>query len=72
MNRYIFFTRDGFTYDSLNKETNNMQLLGHGEGDSVIEAFDNFKTQQSYISSQSYINVMAMQTIGDVIMNLEL
>jgi len=72
MGNFIFFTNDGDTYDNLHKPTNNMQVLGDANGDNIDEAFKCFKINQSYLSTQEYKNVMAIQTVGDVIMNLEL
>jgi hypothetical protein len=30
MKNYLFLTKDGFTFDESNNETNNIQLLGTG------------------------------------------
>lgn len=72
MKNFIFYTSDGYTYDNKYHEANNMQLLGHGEGSDVLDAFEQFKEHQSYISKQAFRNVMALQTVGDAILNLEL
>ncbi len=72
MQNYIFYTSDGYTYDNNYQEANNMQLLGHGEGNDILEAFEHFKVNQSYIHKQGFSNVMALQTVGDAILNLEL
>lgn len=72
MKSFIFYTNDGYTYDNKHQEANNMQLLGHGEGNNHLEAFEQFKEHQSYIHKQAFNNVMALQTIGDAILNLEL
>ena len=69
---FIFFTKDGFTFDIDNKEISNMQILGDGFGKDIFEAFKNFKNEQKYLKDFSFKNVMAIQTIGDVIRNLEL
>ena len=69
---FLFFTNEGFTYDPNNKEIQNMQLLGDATGKDVLEAFKNFKINQPYLKNFSFENVMAIQTIGDVIRNLEL
>jgi len=49
-----------------------MQVLGHGEGTSIDEAFSHFKQNQSYISKQAFSNLMAIQTVGNSILNLVL
>lgn len=69
---FLFFTSEGFTYDSNNKEIQNMQILGDGFGNDVFEAFKNFKNEQKYLKDFSFKNVMAIQTIGYVIRNFEL
>jgi hypothetical protein len=69
---FLFFTSEGFTFDGNNKKIENMQILGDGFGDDVLEAFKNFKYEHQYLKNFSFTNVMAIQTIGDVIRNLEL
>ena len=69
---FLFFTSDGFTFDGNNKKIENMQILGDGFGEDIFEAFKNFKREQSYLKDFTFKNVMAIQTIGDVIRNLEL
>ena len=69
---FLFFTSDGFTFDGNNKKIENMQILGDGFGEDIFEAFKNFKNEQAYLKDFSFKNVMAIQTIGDVIRNLEL
>lgn len=69
---FLFFTNEGFTYDPNNKEIQNMQILGDATGKDILEAFKNFKINQPYLKNFSFKNVMAIQTIGDVIRNLEL
>ena len=69
---FLFFTKDGFTFDSNNKKIENMQILGDATGKDVLEAFKNFKINQPYLKNFSFTNVMAIQTVGYVIRNLEL
>ena len=69
---FLFFTSEGLTFDDNNKKVKNMQILGDGFGDDILEAFKNFKNEQKYLKDFSFKNVMAIQTIGDVIRNLEL
>ena len=49
-----------------------MQILGDGFGNDILEAFKNFKIEHSYLKDFSFKNVMAIQTVGEVITNLEL
>ena len=69
---FLFFTSEGFTYDGNNKKIENMQILGDGFGDDILEAFKNFKNEQKYLKDFSFKNVIAIQIVGDVIRNLEL
>lgn len=72
MKSYLFFTKEGFTFDNNNKEIENMQILGMANGIDVLEAFRSFKINQSYLKDFAFKEVVAVQTVGDVIMNLEL
>ncbi|MFY9073707.1 hypothetical protein OZZ08_02015 [Malaciobacter mytili] len=72
MKNYLFLTKDGFTYDGSNYETNNLQLLGTGVGNDILEAFVSFKYNQSYLLNQSFKDIFAVEYVGDFIMNLEL
>ena len=69
---YLFFSKDGFTYDKSNRLTNNMQLLGSGMGKNINEAFNDFKKNQSYLLTFDYENLMAVQTVSEFITNLKL
>ena len=72
MKQYLFLTKDGFTFDESHNETNNIQLLGTGMGNDVVEAFRSFKIHQSYLLKQSYNTIMAIEYVGDFIVDLEL
>ena len=69
---FLFFSKDGFTYDKSNRLTNNMQLLGSGMGKNLSEAFKDFKKNQSYLYSFDYENLIAVKTVGKFITNLKL
>lgn len=72
MRSFIFFTDEGFAQDPNHKEIPNMQILGTGNGDEILEAFKNFKQNQSYLSEFSFKNIIALEYIGDFIRHLEL
>jgi len=72
MKHYIFFTREGSTFDPLDKNVQNMQVLGTGEGEDILEAFKNFKSNQSYLLEYSFKEVLALEYVGEIINNLEL
>ena len=69
---FLFFSKDGFTYDKSNRLTNNMQLLGSGMGKNLSEAFKDFKKNQSYLYSFDYENLIAVKTVRKCITNLKL
>lgn len=69
---FLFFSKDGFTYDKSNRLTNNMQLLGSGMGKNLSEALKDFKKNQSYLLTFDYENLMAVQTVSEFITNLKL
>ena len=69
---FLFFSKDGFTYDKSNRLTNNMQLLGSGIGENLSEALKDFKRNQSYLLTFDYENLMAVQTVSEFITNLKL
>ena len=69
---FLFFSKDGFTYDKSHKITNNIQLFGSGKGENINEAFEDFKKNQSYLLSYNYENVIAIQTISEFIIDLKL
>jgi hypothetical protein len=72
MKQFLFFTSEGFTYDPLNNEIDNMQILGDGRGKNIIEAFKNFKHNQSYLCKFTFKEIIAVEYVGDMISNLEL
>jgi hypothetical protein len=69
---FLFFTNEGLTFDCNNKKIENMQILGDGFGNDILEAFMNFKNEQKYLKDFSFKNIMAIQIVGDVIRTLEL
>ena len=72
MRQYLFFTNEGFTYDPNNKKLHSMQILGDASGRDVLEAFKNFKHNQSYLLEYAFKEVTALEYIGDMILHLEL
>ena len=69
---FLFFSKDGFTYDKSNRLTNNMQLLGSGIGKNLSEALKDFKKNQSYLLTFDYENLIAVKIVGKFITNLKL
>lgn len=71
MKQFLFFTKDGFTFDPNHKELHNMQILD-GMGNDVLEAFGNFKRDQDYLLERGFKEVIAVQYVGEMIRHLEL
>ena len=71
-NSYLFFSKDGYTYDKSHNQTNNMQILGSGMGKNFNEAFKDFKKNQSYLLTLDYEDVIAVQIIEEFITNIKL
>jgi hypothetical protein len=72
MKKFIFFTKEGYTYDPNHQEIHNLQILGDAIGENILEAFKNLKDNQSYLAITPYKEVMALEFIGEVIFDLEL
>lgn len=72
MKKFLFFTIEGFTFDLHYKELHNMQILGDGAGDDVLEAFASFKHNQDYLLSSGFKEIIAVQYVGNFIRHLEL
>lgn len=72
MKNFIFFTKDGYTYDLDNKEIENLQILGTAEGIDILEAFKQFKISHSYLKRFNFKEVIALEYIDVFITNLEL
>jgi hypothetical protein len=72
MKQFLFFTTEGFTFDPHHKELHNMQILGDGMGEDVLEAFMSFKRNQDYLLSHGFKEIIAVQYVGDMIRPLEL
>jgi len=72
MKKFLFFSMEGFTFDPNHKELHNMQILGDGMGNDVLEAFGNFKCNQDYLLEYAFKKIVAVQYVGEMIRHLEL
>jgi hypothetical protein len=72
MKQFLFFTTEGFTFDPNHKELHNMQILGDGMGNDILEAFVSFKRNQSYLLEYGFKELIAVEYVGDMIRHLEL
>ena len=71
LKQFFFFTKEGFTEEPNGLASENLQILGDATGVDLLDAFNNFKQNQPYLRSSSFKDVMAMETVGNVIYNLE-
>ena len=53
MKKYIFYTSEGFTQDSGEKEVENCQILSWQNGDNEKEAFKNFQKEHKNINNEN-------------------
>lgn len=72
MKNFLFFTNEGYTFDPDDRDIENMQILGTGKGDNILEAFKNFKFEQSYLEDFTFKEVIAVEYVDDFIRGLEL
>jgi hypothetical protein len=72
MKSFLFLTKEGFTFDPNNTPISNMQILGSADGDTILEAFKNFKHHQAYLQEFAYKEVIALEFVGEFIYDLEL
>ncbi len=54
MNRYIFYTSEGFSQTPLGKDVENMQVLGFADGVSVERAMENLLYGNPWIEEGGY------------------
>lgn len=72
MKKFLFITKEGITLDPNQKKIHNMQVLGDARGESITQAFKDFKHNQSYLNEFGFKEIIAVEYVGDFIMNLEL
>lgn len=61
MKEFIFYTSDGFTSDSNNKNVENMQILGFSDGENIQQAFENFKQENKWLDNYSYSEIISQE-----------
>ncbi len=63
MNKYIFLTKEGYTFqpgsESIEPDIENMQVIGIAEGKDSDDAFDNLIKQNSYLKNTSFNEVFS-------------
>lgn len=65
MNKYIFLTTEGYTYqpnsESIEPDCDNAQLLGKTEGNNQEEAFENLLKKYQYLKDSNFEEVYCYQ-----------
>jgi hypothetical protein len=76
MNKYIFLTTEGFTYqpnsESCEPDIENMQVIGFGQGNMVQEALGNLLEINEDLGNTSFDEVLAIQLANDQVEYLSL
>jgi len=58
MNKYIFLTTEGYTYqlnsESIEPDCDNAQLIGIAEGENQKEAFKNLLAKYDYLKTSNF------------------
>lgn len=67
MNKYIFYTLEGFTQSSTNEDCNNIQILGFENGNNQSEAMNNLITENKWIEKLGFdiTEIQAKQLLTD-------
>ena len=65
MNKYIFLTTEGFTYqpnsENIEPDCDNVQLIGIVQGESQKEAFKNLLEKYDYLKTSNFEEVYCYQ-----------
>lgn len=67
MNKYIFYTLEGFTQSPTNEDCNNIQILGFENGNNQCEAMNNLITENKWIEKLGFdiTEIQAKQLLTD-------
>lgn len=69
MNKYIFITNEGNTYqpnsDCIEPDCSNAQVIGIASGNDENEAFINLKKEFEYLKNTSFSEIYCYQLITD-------
>jgi hypothetical protein len=65
MNKYIFITTEGSTFqpnsDSYEPDIENMQVIGFGQGDSAQNALEKLTKQNEYLVDTTFDEIIAIK-----------
>jgi len=65
MKSYIFYTKEGYTQGPENSDIENCQVVGWANGNTPDEAFENFKSENSYLSNHRFSEILCQQLTFD-------
>lgn len=69
MNKYVFITNEGFTFqpysDSAEPDIENMQVIGFAQGDTVKAAIRNLLESNTFLVETSFDEIFAIQLKND-------
>lgn len=69
MNKYIFLTNEGYTYqpnsESIEPDCENAQLIGIAEGSNQEEAFNNLLKEREYLKELNFDEVYCYKLDDD-------
>lgn len=67
MNKYIFYTLEGFTQSPTSEDCNNIQILGFENGNNQSEAMNNLITENKWIEKLGFdtTEIQAKQLLTD-------
>ncbi|NPV84078.1 MAG: hypothetical protein HPY46_10920 [Candidatus Aminicenantes bacterium] len=61
---FLFITPDGVTYSSPDRkepDVDNFQVLGYGEGQNEEEAFNDFRSQATWLNDTKFEEVISVE-----------
>lgn len=64
---FLFYTADGYTQDLELNDTENCQIIGISNGSTLSQAYSNLIEENSYILTNKYKNIMALELKSDKI-----
>lgn len=69
MNKYIFLTNEGFTFqpfsESLEPDVDNMQVIGFSQGYTAKDAFNRLLGTNPFLKDTGFDEVFSLQLAGD-------
>ncbi len=61
---FLFVTPDGVTYSSpelSEPDVDNFQVLGYGEGQNAVEAFNDFRSRTAWLNDTKFEEVISVE-----------